>query len=294
MCLNPKIAGLQESFSVDGELVKKVTFRIGDQEIVKSIRVPCRSCVECVIGYSNQWATRVAAEASCHRENCFITLTYNDENLPKDNQVAVREVQLFLKRLRKSLGKKRIRYFACGEYGEKGGRPHYHVIIFGHSFSDRYFLKFDNRKNPIYRSPSLEKLWTKGFSSVGEVNRDSARYAAKYMQKFMPVGERKPAFTLQSRKPAIGYVYAIKHYNEIVKTCGIYQEGKKRSLPPVFKRWYKREGLNIAPIEDAMALRTFPSAHEEDLVARRLNFVNKFGFWRKNRKGELISDVYNI
>ena len=83
MCLNPKTAGLQESFSVDGELVKKVTFRIGDREIVKSIRVPCRSCVECVIGYSNQWATRVAAEASCHRENCFITLTYNDENLPK-------------------------------------------------------------------------------------------------------------------------------------------------------------------------------------------------------------------
>jgi hypothetical protein len=109
MCLNPKLAGLQESFSVDGELVKKVTFRIGDEEIVKSIKIPCRSCVECVIGYSNQWATRVAAEASCHRENCFITLTYNDENLPKDNQVAVREVQLFLKRLRKSLGKKRIR-----------------------------------------------------------------------------------------------------------------------------------------------------------------------------------------
>jgi D-arabinose 1-dehydrogenase-like Zn-dependent alcohol dehydrogenase len=48
MCLNPKIAGLQESFSDDGELVKKVTFRIGDREIVKSIRVPCRSCVECV------------------------------------------------------------------------------------------------------------------------------------------------------------------------------------------------------------------------------------------------------
>ena len=83
MCLNPKIAGLQESFSVDGELVKKVTFRIGDEEIVKSIRIPCRSCVECVLGYSNQWATRVAAEASCHSENCFITLTYNDENLPK-------------------------------------------------------------------------------------------------------------------------------------------------------------------------------------------------------------------
>jgi hypothetical protein len=69
---------------------------------------------------------------------------------------------------------------------------------------------------------------------------------------------------------------------------------KKRSLPPVFKRWYKREGLNIAPIEDAMAFRAFPSTREEDLVARRLNFVNKFGFWRKNRKGELISDVYNI
>ena len=65
-------------------------------------------------------------------------------------------------------------------------------------------------------------------------------------------------------------------------------------MPSVFKRWYKREGLNIAPIEDAMALRSFPSVCEEKLVARRLFFLNKFGFWRKNRKGELISDVYQI
>lgn len=61
----------------------------------------------------------------------FLTLTYNNENLPKHG-VFKEEVQLFLKRLRISLDrlhyKHNLRYFACAEYGSKSKRPHYHML----------------------------------------------------------------------------------------------------------------------------------------------------------------------
>jgi hypothetical protein len=100
------------------------------------IKVACGQCIGCRLERSRQWAIRCVHEASLHEHNSFITLTYNDENLPADGSLDVRHWQLFMKRLRKRHGSG-IRYFHCGEYGSKHRRPHYHACLFGLDFPDK-------------------------------------------------------------------------------------------------------------------------------------------------------------
>ena len=98
--------------------------------------VPCGQCIACRINHAKEWATRIYGESRMHDENIFLTLTYDDEHLPKDNSVHKDEVQRFMKRLRKAVYPDKVRYFLCGEYGGQFGRPHYHVILFGLSGFD--------------------------------------------------------------------------------------------------------------------------------------------------------------
>ena len=169
--------------------------------------VPCRKCVECKVQYAEDWARRVVLEAKKHEKNCFITLTYNDANLPEGASVCKRSAQLFMKKLRKAIAPIKVRYFLCGEYGAEKNRPHYHAILFGYDFEDKRYFSTDRRGNPIYRSPLLEKLWTYGFSSVGDrLDFETAKYCAKYMQADCREFERiglKPPFTLMSRRPGL-------------------------------------------------------------------------------------------
>ena len=119
-------------------------------------------------------------EASLHDNNQFITLTYNNENFPSDHSVSKRELQLFFKKLRHKIG--RFRFFACGEYGEKKARPHYHAILFGADFPDRYIYSVRNGQ-VYYRSPLLESVWGKGYCIIGDVEFESAAYVARYVMK---------------------------------------------------------------------------------------------------------------
>lgn len=132
---------------------------------------------------AQEWSTRLAHEAQMHERSSFITLTYSDEWLPADGSVSVSELQRFMKRLRKARGKG-LRFFACGEYGGENWRPHYHVLLFGEDFAhDRKPWSRSPAGHTLYRSPSLEKLWTFGFSDIGSVTQESANYVARYILK---------------------------------------------------------------------------------------------------------------
>jgi len=214
--------------------------------------VPCGQCSGCRLERSRQWAVRCHHEASLHENNCFITLTYNDEHLPPDRSLTIREFQLFIKRLRKKYGNN-IRYYACGEYGENYGRPHYHACLFNHDFTDKKLWK-QSRDNPLYRSASLEALWidpeTKkslGYSSVGEVTFQSAAYVARYIMKKRlgknqdeyyvyidddgVVHQRLPEFTLMSRRPGIGAGWLQKFATDVYPDDFVIINGK-RVRPP--------------------------------------------------------------
>lgn len=125
------------------------------------------------------------------------------------HQVESSDFQKFMKKLRKFYAPRNIRFFQCGEYGEKCrncnkssqdcncgnwspvlGRPHYHAVLFGINFhTDRYEYYESERGDTYYRSPTLESLWTDkkgksiGFSNLTDVTYDGCAYVARYVMK---------------------------------------------------------------------------------------------------------------
>lgn len=143
--------------------------------------LPCGQCIGCRLDQSRNWAIRCVHEAKLHEDNCFITLTYNDEHLPPSGSLVKKHFQDFMKRLRHHGSD--IRVFWCGEYGDKNRRPHYHALLFNFDFSDKKVWKISKSQFPIYRSALLESCWTMGHSSVGALTFDSAAYVARYCTK---------------------------------------------------------------------------------------------------------------
>lgn len=122
-------------------------------------------------------------EAAMVEASSFITLTYDDEHLPDNFSLSKPVFQKFMKRLRKSLAGK-IRFYACGEYGDQGGRPHYHACIFGWDFhADRYKWRVNEHGDQLYRSPQLERAWPFGHCELGDVTMQSAQYVSGYIIK---------------------------------------------------------------------------------------------------------------
>ena len=120
-----------------------------------------------------------------YEQNCFLTLTYSEENLPEGGNLEKEELQKFIKRLRKKIEPIKIRYFGAGEYGDQKKRPHYHLCIFNYDFPDKevYSLSGKNREFPVYISPTLQELWPFGYHTIGEVSMASAGYIARYVVK---------------------------------------------------------------------------------------------------------------
>lgn len=130
--------------------------------------MPCGRCLHCKIQKSREWSMRLIHELKYYDSSSFITLTYNEEHLPDDLSLNKRDLQLFWKSLRKEIQPRKIKYFACGEYGEKYKRPHYHAILFGLSPKDKKII---------------DDCWKKGFTYVGTVTYDSCRYVCDYVLK---------------------------------------------------------------------------------------------------------------
>ena len=167
---------------------------LGQEIALQGVPFPCGQCLPCRINKRRVWTHRLMLESYCHVASSFVTLTYNDDNVPSDGSLSKRHVQLFLKRLRKCLGDSRIRYYCAGEYGEKGGRRHYHLIIFGLS-------------PDISTEEIIEKCWNYGFVTVDPCVFETVQYVAGYVtKKIIRKGDsREKEFALMSRKPGIGY-----------------------------------------------------------------------------------------
>lgn len=160
---------------------RSIVFNTQDGYSDLQVDLPCGKCVGCRLEHSRQWAVRCMHEAQMHEGNAFITLTFNDENLPEDMSIRKKHLQDFFKRLRFNTGV-RFKYFACGEYGDKNHRPHYHAVIFGYDFPDK-ILHTKSNGNLLFRSKTLEQSWTLGFSLIGNVTFESCAYVARYVMK---------------------------------------------------------------------------------------------------------------
>lgn len=241
--------------------------RFNDGEVHPPIEVACGKCLECLQQRANEWAHRIVDECNLHDKNCFITLTYNEDNKPVDGSVSRRELQLFMKRFRKAIGQDKIRFFACGEYGKKALRPHYHLIVFGWYPPDAIWWQRDKKGLDLFRSPILEKVWTKGFSSVGAVTVDSAKYCAKYLQKLQKLPpELTPPFTQMSLRPGIGFASIDP---QILTTDRIYHAGKSCKVPRYYLKVLEREGHDLEYFKERRQIVGKMKANLTDLQVRR-------------------------
>lgn len=252
MCTNPKEI-----------LVKKKTsdpnVRVG--EIIK---VPCGVCLECQEAYSREWAFRIMHEASFHIENCFLTLTYANNPI----ELVRSDLQKFIKRLRKYLDPIKVRYFYCGEYGKLGGRPHYHIILFGWIPKDLIEYKKDKSGYNIWISPKITDIWGLGFTTVEEITLKSAFYCCKYMQKFQKISASLvQPFIGCSTHPGIGY---FAHSVSDLNTDKIYYEGKSIHIPRYYLKKLEEDGFDLSSLRDNRLFLGKISESETDLERRRL------------------------
>lgn len=126
---------------------------------------------------------RCTHELRYHTLSAFLTLTYDNQHLPPNRNLRKQDLTLFFKLLRYHT-KAKLKYFACGEYGDKRGRPHYHVLLFGYNFPDLELIKNnDGTKYPLYHSKLLDGIWKLGNCTVGTVTDESADYVARYTLK---------------------------------------------------------------------------------------------------------------
>lgn len=216
------------------------------------ITVPCGRCIGCRIERSRQWAVRIMHESKLHDENSFLTLTYDDQNLPPDRTLVKAHTQNFIKRLRKKISPKKISFFAVGEYGEDTQRPHYHIIIFGYDFPDKKYLKKSPAGEELFCSKILDSLWDFGWANIGQVTFDSAAYCAKYcvdklngelaVQEYDQTGRIAPYMTCSTR-PAIGKRWLEKFYSDVFPHDEVISNGHPAKPP----RYYDKILTDLDP-----------------------------------------------
>lgn len=196
----------------------------------------CGSCPECLSQKASPWVLRSFYEQRDHLHNCMITLTYDNYEydshgrivgeLPPDRDLHVckRDVQLFVKRLRKYFSNVSIKYIITAEYGSRTHRAHYHALLFGVDFfEDRVPYKLSKRGNQIYTSSTLTSLWGKGICTVDNVNLNASttRYCTKYLAK----SRSEDTFMLFSHK--IGLSGLLRDFNG----KSYFVEGREYPVP---------------------------------------------------------------
>lgn len=228
------------SFYVSGGLLPPFAFN----------RINCGQCLSCRINHAKIWSERCLLESQYWDSTLFISLTYNEANLPFNGlnpTLRKKDFQDFMKRLRKRLNCK-VSYFASGEYGGRTKRPHYHAIVFGLNLPDLKIFKVKKTYN-IYKSQFLQDVWGKGFCTVGVCNSLTTAYTAQYSLKKSKVvklrgnlsdfedfltedlygqyrlddheflksqGLIEKEFLLMSRRPAIGKRFFDEHMQDII------------------------------------------------------------------------------
>lgn len=156
------------------------------------------------------WAHRIILEAALQKDNCFLTLTYDEKHAPKNGSLNPKHLQDFLKRFRKSVSPLKVRYFGVGEYGDTTERPHYHLALFGYPTCRRGSTLIRPDRECCSVCTFVKRSWTFGNVYLGRLERESAGYIAGYVTKKLTRADderlrgRHPEFARMSNRPGIG------------------------------------------------------------------------------------------
>lgn len=265
------------------------------------IKIPCGKCLGCQLDRSRTWADRMYLEyLSSGKKAIFITLTYNDEEVPKiiDQEsgeltgltLDVRDTQLFWKNLRKHF-KKPIRYFLCGEYGKRNTmRPHYHAIVFGLDMHEDFpdykdnCLKVNEIGQPTWSSKILEDIWKKGRVSLSPINYKACAYVSRYCMKKAygiepPYEGALKEFNTMSRRPGIAsfYISKIDDEGELIidddklkevceKSHIFFNDGTSSYKVCTPKFFMKKLQLKFPDVYNKLVQERSVVAHDRDLL----------------------------
>lgn len=244
------------------------------QKVNRFVDVPCGKCIACLSNRKRDWVFRLKQEFKQCTSASFVTLTYDDEHLPR-NRLGIpvlepEELKKFLKRFRsfveRNVKKSKVRFFAVGEYGSESLRPHYHLILFNYPDCDLHYV--------------LEKTWPYGFSYIGDVTDGSIEYVCKYclagavipelIQDFKDYEVPLP-FMRCSRRPAIGRCYLTpetEDYHRDAVTLYTAVDGYRTPLP----RYYRDKLFSDETLDRL-------NSEIQDMQVKR--YHEKFDKWQK-------------
>lgn len=244
------------------------------------MQVPCGKCEACIESKRNMWYIRLLCEKRDSISCYFVTLTYRDECLPINSlgypTFDKRDVQLFLKRLRKYISTHSkenypLRYFLVSEYGSDFLRPHYHLLLFN------FPPELDCYK-------TILNTWGKGFVSSTKMTNSRIGYCSNYMYgksdmppKFM-CDESNKLFMLSSRKPGIGFSYlndaVIQYHRDTLTNYIVDDKNVKFAIPRYLSdKIFTDEQKVLLFLENRERIK----AHELELIAEHLAYINEFG-----------------
>ncbi|MBO5210857.1 MAG: hypothetical protein J6B80_02900 [Clostridia bacterium] len=267
----PKIIRPYKGSGSSDDLEFRHLFLNGDVDSLgrelETFLVPCGKCVGCRLDYSREWADRCYLESLSKSPNWFVTLTYDDVNLPVTefydgeniiytNSLVKSHISEFLKRLRRyydyHFQLQDISFYGCGEYGSQFQRPHFHLLLFGCPIPDLELFTYKDGF-ATYNSDIFSKTWNKGFVTINEFTWETASYVARYCLKkqygdnsiFYEANGLAPEFSIMSRSPGIGYKYFDEHKYEIFergyipvkKSNGVFHS----PIPKYFERMLEKD-----------------------------------------------------
>lgn len=170
---------------------------------------------------ANDWATRLMAEAITTPPTHFLTLTYNEENIPRTSNGSYTFDAQHLKKIHRELSRrhKGYRYYSIAEHGTEKERPHYHILTFG--------------VQPSVIDEVLQAYWQYGYYTIGELLGARIMYVALFHT--LKSHKYSDEFVTMSRRPGIG-AYLLedeKFLSEVFKsgTGEISLMGERRLLP---------------------------------------------------------------
>lgn len=311
-CYYPLTAWRSKSKNPSGKY--GLVFIKDNANLDEELLVPCGQCIGCRLEHSRQWAMRCVHESTLYDDNCFITLTYNDENLPPNETLVHDDFQLFMKRLRKKFGAG-IRYYMCGEYGEEQdpekakindiGRPHYHACIFNFDFTDKEHYRTVNDFR-LYTSETLNDLWKKGYCIIGDVTFESAAYVARYIMKKVKgtkdtdlhynrglneeTGEIKlikPEYTQMSRRPGIAKPWWDNFKSDTFKDF-VTLRGVKMQPPKYYDKLLEKSNPEkLQSIKEKRVLAAIDNLPEQDCDRRRVRQDIKLKKLKQLKRNEI-------
>lgn len=241
------------------------------RQLVRNITVPCGVCFGCRIDNSRMWSLRMMHEKRYHDQNYFLTLTIAPEFMPPDCDLDYSYLIKFWKNARHlfQVPGRPFKYFACGEYGDKNFRPHFHAAVFDFDIPDlRFFKKVSD--HDYFTSNALTECWGYGHVIVGSLEYDSAAYIARYVTKkmrgsnvrskdtFDPETGEYDLYTVERafQSKGLGLPFYLQHSREIWDLDACLYGGKYLVKPP---RYYFKKLLESDP------------ALASDILQRRLD-----------------------